>query len=158
MLDSVLNQINCITLGPKRASFLHDTGTTSLITPWMLVIKWHIKDGQQLVSPLGWSYYIDFIKKKKAVIKGTDEHNITEPHRSGNDWQLSTARVWPWENAATWSGLSLLYTELDKHQSLTFLSGVPATHCLRLHSLISQYVGKILYTARKFFICITRDV
>lgn len=82
-------------------------------------------------------------------MKGTHEHNITEPHKSVSDWRLSTARVWPWENVATWSAISLLYTELDKKHSLTFLSGVSATHCLRLHSPISQYVGKILHTAGK---------
>lgn len=33
--------------------------------------------------------------------------------------------------------------ELDKQRSLTFLSGVPATHCLRLHRRLNGCVGEI---------------
>lgn len=79
----------------------------------------------------------------------THEHNITQPSRSASDWWLSRVGDWPKENAATWSAISLLYTELDKQHSLTFLSGVPATYCLRLHRLISQYGEKILHPAAK---------
>lgn len=85
----------------------------------------------------------------KQQMERTHEHNITQPRRSASDWWLSRVGDWPKENAATWSAISLLYTELDKQHSLTFLSGVPATDCLRLHRLISQYVEKILHPALK---------
>ena len=61
---------------------------------------------------------------------------------------MGTVGVWPVESATVRGAISLLYIELDEQHSLTFLSGVPATHWLRLHSLISRRVGKIFHPIR----------
>lgn len=86
-----------------------------------------------------------------SILLIISRYNMVQPHRQPccvSGWWSGTVGVWLVENAASWSAISLLYIELDEQHSLTFLSGVPATHCLRLHSLISLCVGKIFHCIR----------
>lgn len=94
------------------------------------------------------------INKKFFFSEDQEKADITWHSHTGSlvVWAVDDWAQWesgPTENATSWSAISLLYIELDKQRSLTFLSGVPATHCLRLHSRINRCVGKICQATEK---------